>query len=410
MSVWPNLPVIDENRLTIGSLLQKEGYRTAMVGKWHLGFDESQATDRPADSEQGAYGQVAYRKYDVGRPLPGGPFDSGFDTFFGIRASTDIPPYFYIRDDRIVNPPTDTIDDNFSGGHWTDIQGAFWRAGGIAPDLELINVLPWLIGEAIQVIQEHEDSGWNQPLMLFVALPAPHTPWLPTESYEGQSGAGMYGDFMIMADAKIGKILQVLEQTGKEEETLVIFTSDNGPVWYDKDTEQFGHDSMGGLRGMKGDAHEGGHRMSFIVRWPGVVEPGSVTNQTISFTDLLATFADITGTDLPENTGEDSFSFLYVLSGDQDEEKANRPPVVSSSSSGIRAIQDRKWKFIEALGSGGFTNPTRIESGPGDPEGQLYNLKEDLAEENNLWHNHPEEVYRLQQLLKEYDQMGRSRP
>ncbi len=410
VSVWPNEPVIEEGRMTIGSVLQKEGYRTAMVGKWHLGFDESQAIDRTSDSEQGANFRAAYREYDVDLPLPGGPVDRGFDSFFGIRASTDIPPYFYIRDDRVVNPPTDTIDDNFSGGHWTDIQGAFWREGGIAPDLELIDVLPRFIEESIQVIQDHDDTGWKQPLMLYVALPSPHTPWLPTESYEGVSGAGMYGDFMAMVDAEIGKILQELESSGKAEETLVLFTSDNGPVWYDKDIERFGHDSKGGLRGMKGDAYEGGHRMPFIVRWPGVVEPGSVTNQTISFTDMLATFADITGSKLPEDAGEDSFSILPVLTGSHPESEAVRPPVVATVGRGMRSIQDRTWKLIDGLGSGGFTSPAYIEPDPGDPEGQLYNLEEDLAETNNLWFDHPEEVERLLQLLNEYDQSGRSRP
>ncbi|TVR18409.1 MAG: arylsulfatase [Balneolaceae bacterium] len=410
VNVWPNEPVIEEGRMTIGSILQNGGYRTAMVGKWHLGFDESQAIDKTSELEQGANFQAAYRQYDADLPLPGGPFDSGFDSFFGIRASTDIPPYFYIRDDMIVNPPTDTIDDNFSGGHWTNIQGAFWRAGGIAPDLELIDVLPRFIEESIQVIQDHYESGWEQPLMLYVALPSPHTPWLPTESFEGRSDAGMYGDFMAMVDAKLGKILQELENKGKAEETLVIFTSDNGPVWYDKDIEQFGHDSAGGLRGMKGDVYEGGHRMPFIVRWPGMVEPGSVTNQTISFTDLLATFADITGAELPEDVGEDSFSILPVLTGTQPESEAIRPPVVVTVGRGMRSIQDRTWKLIDGLGSGGFTAPAFIEPGPGDPEGQLYNLEEDLAETNNLWFDHPEEVERLLNLLDEYDNKGRSRP
>ena len=409
-SVWPNEPVIEEGRMTIASLLKSQGYRTAMVGKWHLGFDESQATDGTSVSGQDANTRAAYRQYDVNLPLPGGPFDRGFDSFFGIRASTDIPPYFYIRDDRVVNPPTDRVDDNFSGGIWTDIQGAFWREGGIAPDLELIDVLPRFTEESIKVIRDHAATAPEQPLLLYIALPAPHTPWLPTEPFEGISGAGMYGDFMAMVDSKVGDILSVLEQSGMAEETLVIFTSDNGPVWYDKDTEKFDHDSMGGLRGMKGDAYEGGHRMPFIVRWPGVVEPGSVTNETISFTDMLATFADITGTDVPENAGEDSFSILPVLTGSQPEAEAIRPPVVVTVGRGMRSIQDRTWKLIDGLGSGGFTPPAYIEPGPGDPEGQLYNLDEDLAETNNLWHEYPEIVDRLKKLLEEYDRSGRSRP
>uniref|UniRef100_UPI003566547A sulfatase family protein n=1 Tax=Fodinibius sp. TaxID=1872440 RepID=UPI003566547A len=291
-NVWPEQPVIDEDRLTIASLLQSEGYRTAMVGKWHLGFDESHATDpsTAADSPAGGNTRAAYRQYDPDVPLRGGPADRGFDRFFGIRASTDIPPYFYIRGDQVVTPPTDTVESHYSGGIWTDIQGAFWRAGAIAPDLDLADVLPRFTRESIDVIESHGSEHSDQPLLLYVAFPAPHTPWLPAREYEGVSGAGMYGDFTAMVDAKVGEILSALEQENMSEETLVIFTSDNGPVWYDKDLEQFNHDSQGGLRGMKGDAYEAGHRMPFIVRWPGVIEPGSVSNQTISFTDMMATF------------------------------------------------------------------------------------------------------------------------
>lgn len=398
-NVWPNEPVIDKDRMTIGSLLQSRGYRTAMVGKWHLGFDESHTTDRSRNQQTGENTRAAYRQYDPDHPLTGGPADRGFDSFFGIRASTDIPPYFYIRDDQVVTPPTDTIGSNYSDG-WTDIQGAFWRAGGIAPDLELREVLPRFTEEAIQVIEDYDGEGTEEPLMLYVALPAPHTPWLPDEEYEGVSGAGMYGDFMTMVDAQIGEILAALEQTGMAEETLVLFTSDNGPVWYDNDVQRFGHDSQGGLRGMKGDAYEAGHRMPFIIRWPGTVEPGSVTDQTVSFTDMMATFADIVDTELPEKAGEDSFSLLPVLTGDHSTDKSIRPPVISTSSGGVRAIQDSQWKLIEALGSGGFTDPARIEAGPDDPEGQLYYLAEDPAETNNVWQEHPDVVRRLETQLE----------
>lgn len=410
-NVWPEQPVIEENRLTIGSMLQHAGYHTAMVGKWHLGFDESHALDSYVSSNQetDANTRAAYRKYNEDIPLTGGPIDRGFDTFFGIRSSTDIPPYFYIRGDRVVNSPTDTIDDNYSGGIWTDIQGAFWREGGIAPDFELIDVMSRLTEESIDVIYNHNTTSREQPLFLYVAYPAPHTPWLPTEPFIGVSGAGMYGDFMTMVDAKIGDILYSLQQAGMAGETLVIITSDNGPVWYDKDTDHFGHNSLGGLRGMKGDAYEGGHRMPFIVRWPGVIKPGSISNQTISFTDLMATFAEINEIDLSENEGEDSFSILPVLTGNQSETESIRPPIVTTSSNGIRTIQDARWKLIDGLGSGGFTTPVHIEPGPGDPKGQLYNLENDLEEKYNLWHDNPEIVNQFLKLLEEYEQNGRSR-
>lgn len=411
-NVWPNQPVIEQDRMTVASMLQEEGYRTAMVGKWHLGFDESHTTYPSAldDTQTGNNTRAAYRQYDPDHPLTGGPFDRGFDSFFGIRASTDIPPYFYIRDDKIVTPPTDSVDDNFSGGIWTDIQGAFWREGGIAPNMELVDVLPRFTDESIEVIQKHSSENQNEPLFLYVAYPAPHTPWLPTEEFEGVSGAGMYGDFMAMVDAEVGRILSTMDKANMSDETMVIFTSDNGPVWYDKDKEHFGHDSQGGLRGMKGDAYEAGHRVPFIVRWPGVVEQGTKTNQTISFTDIMATFADILNQELPDSAGEDSFSLLPVLTGEQFENESIRPPVVSISSRGVRAIQDSQWKLIEALGSGGFTDPAVVEPEAGGPKSQLYNLLQDPGEKTNLWNEYPEVIEYMTTLLKEWDQAGRSRP
>jgi arylsulfatase A-like enzyme len=192
-------------------------------------------------------------------------------------------------------------------------------------------------------------------------------------------------------------------------ETLVVFTSDNGPVWYNKDKEHFDHDSQGGLRGMKGDLYEAGHRVPFIVRWPGVIEEGTETNQTISFTDLMATFTDILDKELPENSGEDSFSLLPVLTGVHPDNESIRPPVVSISSRGVRSIQDREWKLIETLGSGGFTDPAFVEPEPGGPEGQLYNMLDDPEENMNLWSEYPDVVERLSNLLEEWEKAGKSR-
>ncbi|MBN1421675.1 MAG: arylsulfatase [Planctomycetes bacterium] len=372
VSVWPKKPVIEEGRMTIASLLRSHGYRTEMVGKWHLGFRES--------------------GYD--QPLPGGPVDRGFDTFFGIRASTDIPPYFYIRGDRAVAPPTAHIAANQSED-WSPIQGAFWREGGIAPGLQLKDVLPRFTEEAIQVIKNHSRTGGGRALMLYLAYPAPHTPWLPSPEFAGRSKAGLYGDFAEMVDAMVGRVIAALEAEGMTGETLVIFASDNGPVWYDHDVKRFGHDSAAGLRGMKGDAWEGGHRMPFIVRWPGRVKAGSVSRQTICYTDLLATFAATIGAQLPRGAGGDSFDLLPVLLGLQPETKPIRGPVVIPSSGGYMTIRSGPWKLIEGLGSGGFSVPRKIKPSAGGPEGQLYNLRDDPGETRNLWLDQPDIVERL---------------
>jgi len=371
VSRWRKRPTIDANRVTTPAMLKSQGYHTAMVGKWHLGFEEN-----------------GYEN-----PLPGGPVDRGFDSYFGIRASTDIPPYFYIRDNMAVEPPTNRIEANYSDG-WSPIQGAFWREGGIAPGLELKDVLPRFSSEAIAVIEEHSSGKEfeGKPLMLYLAYPAPHTPWLPSPEFEGKSGAGMYGDFMMMVDAQIGTVLDALDKAGMSENTLLIFSSDNGPVWYDSDVERLGHDSSGGLRGMKADAWEGGHRMPFIVRWPGVVETGSVSDQTICFTDVLSTLAEATGANLPVGAGPDSYSFLPTLLGEEYQDAEKRPPLVLQSGNKAMLIRSGDWKLINQLGSGGFTKPSRIEPGEGDPEGQLYNLADDPGENQNLYLEHPEIV------------------
>lgn len=373
LSVWRKKPTIEEDRLTLPSMLRSAGYHTAMVGKWHLGFQED--------------------GYE--HPLPGGPVDRGFDTYFGIRASTDIPPYFYIRNDRAVNPPTDHIDASDSPG-WSPIQGAFWREGGIAPDLELKDVLPRFTEEAISVIQSHaqgERSG--KPLFLYLAYPAPHTPWLPSAEFEGKSGAGMYGDFLMMVDAEISRVLATLEKEGMAENTLLVFSSDNGPVWYDEDVHRFGHDASGGFRGMKGDAWEAGHRMPFIVRWPGQVKAGSESDQLVGFPDVMATLAELTGTELPRDSHPDSYSFLPVLLGSQPDDQPVRPFWLMESANGTMVIRSGEWKLIDQLGSGGFSKPGRIEPGPGDPPGQLYDLSKDPGESNNLFDQKPEIVERL---------------
>lgn len=377
---WQTQPTITDGQMTIASLLQTHGYHTAMVGKWHLGMFE--------------------RGYD--QPLRGGPVDRGFASWFGIRASTDIPPYFYIRNDRAVMAPTEQIAAGQSPG-WSPIQGAFWRAGGIAPDLKLQDVLPRFTDEAIEVITAHatDESDAQSPLMLYLAYPAPHTPWLPAQEFVGRSGAGMYGDFMMMVDSEIGRVLTALQDAGMDQNTLVLFTSDNGPTWYDVDVEKFGHDSSGGLRGMKADAWEAGHRVPFVVRWPGVVPAGTVSDQTICFTDLLATLADMLEVRLPDNAGPDSFSFYDVLLGNQPPERLVRNELVIQSGSGFMTMRSGPWKLIQGLGSGGFSEPRRIMPQPGEPAEQLYRLDQDPGETTDLSTAHPDIVAKLAQRLQQ---------
>lgn len=376
--------MISPDRVTIGKFLQQSDYQTACVGKWHQGIiDEKNPTQN-------------------GR-LEGGPVDRGFDYFYGIPASLDIPPYYYIENDHYVDYPSDSIGDRNSSG-WSPIQGEFWRKGKMSPGFEHKNVLSVLTGKVNDYLEEYGQSKQEKPFFMYYAMTAPHTPWVPEKMFEGKSGAGMYGDFVMQSDHYIGKVLQKLDELGLSENTLVLFASDNGPVWFPNNVSEYGHNSVGPLSGMKADVLEGGHRMPFIVRWPGQVEAQSESGALVCFTDIIATVADILDKPLPENTGEDSISILPLLTGEKDH---NRTPVIHVNG-GLSSITYQGWKYINGKGPGGFTNrimgkyPNVL---PRDEyEGQLYNLSEDLGEHTNLYARNPEKVKELSDLLNIYIQ------
>lgn len=369
------VPIISDGRETVASMLRDNGYRTAMVGKWHLGFDrKAKAT--------GAKGM----DFDYGKPITGGPVDRGFDSFFGMHASLDIQPYFYIKDRAATMAATETVEASTSVGgkeDWNNIQGAFWRAGNVSPDFKHAEVTPRFADEACKVIESHDGP---KPLFLYLALPSPHTPWLPAEEFIGKSGAGMYGDFVMTVDGVVGQVQASLKKAGFSENTLVMFSSDNGPVWYDKDIKRFGHRSVGPLRGIKGSAWEGGHRVPFIATWPGRIESGTQSDRTIAFADVLATLAEAAGhKNLKPGTAEDSQSFLQTLFH-PDQKQKPRSPILHDG----KVIRDGDWKLINTKGSRGFSADRKRQYSIA-----LYNLKDDLSEHKNLASQMPEKVASL---------------
>lgn len=380
--------VVEPGRMTIASLLKQQGYTTAMVGKWHLGFEGGDA-------------------FDYSKALRGGPVDRGFDSFFGLHASTDIPPYFFIKNDHCVAAPTIHIEAHNTPG-WSPIQGAFWREGLIAPGMKLEEVVPRITSESISFIEQHSKSKKKEPFFLYTAFTGPHTPWLPLVQYQGRTKVDLYGDFVTEVDDSVGKILKALERQGLSRNTLVFFSSDNGPVWFPENTQKFGHAAASIYRGMKGDAWEAGHRMPFIARWPGKIKAGTVSAQTICFTDFMATFAELTGAHLPKDAGEDSFSLLGTLLGKQT--KPVHETMIITSARGVTAIRQGPWKLIPELGSGGFTKPSKIKPVAGGPTGQLYRLDKDPSEQDDLWLKEPAKVKELSALLEKYKQDGHTRP
>ena len=380
---WDGPPEIDAGTPTLPGLFRDAGYRTAMVGKWHLGFVT------PGGGELPPHRDAEHR---------GGPVDRGFGSWFGITVSLDGPPYYYVRDRRAVVLPTDAVGAGSSPG-WSKIQGDFWRAGGIAPGFAHQNVLPDFRDEAVRVVEEAASGAESdgRPFFLYLALASPHTPWAVTgDPADYKGGAGLYGQFTSETDAAVGRVLDALDRTGAAGNTLVVFSSDNGPVWYDADEEKYGHAAAGfvrgaPVRGMKGDAYEGGHRVPLIARGPGV-PAGAASDAFLLHTDLFPTLAAACGLDLPPGAAPDAVDQWPALRGE--EVKARTEAVFESTREGD-SVRVGDWKLIPWLGSGGFTPPRTVEPRPGGPVGQLYDLAADPGETTNLYADRPEKVAEL---------------
>lgn len=374
--------LIKPKQETLATLLKRHGYQTACIGKWHLGFDGVD-WENPAKILE----------------MKNGPIEKGFDYFFGMHASLDIPPYFYVENGRAVQSPTKTIDDHASPNATSDVSGAFFRGGGISPDFIHKEVLDQFQKKAFAFLDTHKKEHPKDPFFLYLPLTAPHTPWLPKPEFVGESEAGEYGDFTMQVDNLVGQVLAYLKDKDLLENTIVFFSSDNGPVWFQEDIEKFDHASVGVLRGMKGDMWEGGSRIPFIVSAPGRFSAGDVSDQTICFTDMMATLADIVGDESIHGADFDSHSFLPILNHPDSDQPTRDELVIERSSYRIG-----DWKFIDGSGQGGIAArwaPNKKYIVSEKIPGELYNLKSDLPEQNNLYDKYPEKVKEMKQRLNE---------
>jgi len=384
--------LIEEGRLTVPALLKRHGYATACFGKWHLGMDW------PLKEGGIAQGYDDGWKVDYTKPVANGPTALGFDTYFGISASLDMPPYVFIENDHVTEIPT--------------TEKTWIRKGPAGEKFEAVDVLPTLTRKTIEFLDRNAAAAKSgeRPFFIYMPLSAPHTPIVPTAEWQGKSGLNPYGDFTLQVDAAVGEVLAALDRNGLADGTLVILTSDNGcsPAANTAEMESKGHFASYRSRGYKADIYDGGHHIPFIVRWPGRVKPGTKSDQIICLTDLMATIAEILGERLADNAGEDSVSILPALEG-RDSGRL-REAIVHHSINGSFAIRQVNWKLELCPGSGGWSAPRPNEDTSHLPAIQLYDLASDIAEKTNLQDKRPEVVSRLTKLLEKYVAEGRSTP
>lgn len=382
MVLWGySAPLIASDRLTVASLLKKSGYDTSIIGKWHLGMTLPTTNGILPKGRKPKKLNIVWDG-----EIKDGPTSRGFDYFYGISASLDMAPYAWIENKRILGEIPDDGKATAKG---------FVRS----------EVLPGIGQKAADYIQRQKS---DRPFFVYVPLTSPHTPIVPSKEWIGKSGIGKYGDFQMQTDAVIGQIINAVDAAGLKDNTLVIVSSDNGcsKAANFKNLEKNGHFASAHLRGSKADLWDGGHRVPFIVRWPAAVKAGRKSDQLVCLTDLIATCAEVAGTELPENAGEDSVSFLPALKGESIQ--SERAGIVHHSISGHFAYRQGKWKLLLAKGSGGWTSPTEKQVKADSPKAQLYDMEADPGETRNLYKEKPEVAAKLLAQLELDVKRGRS--
>jgi arylsulfatase A len=401
--------LIKEDQLTLPQMLRNQGYATAMTGKWHVGlsfFDKAGHRITKEDVE-------GVKMIDYSRAIPDAPIHRGFDRFFGTACcpATDFL-YAFIDGDRIPIPPTGMLDKSNLPKHPYALDN---RSGMIAPDFDLEELDLAFLQKSRQFLDEHAKSHPEKPFFLLHSTNAVHLPSFASKQFQGSTKAGPHGDFIHELDFIVGELMKTLERLGMADNTVVMFSSDNGPETTSvvHMRADYGHDGARPWRGVKRDQWEGGHRVPFIVRWPERTAAGSTSDLTVCLTDVMATCAAMTGAALPANAAEDSFDLLPVLLGKEYGGQA-RPYTLHQTISLALAIRKGPWKYLDHRGSGGNNydqgelKPFALPDTAPDAPGQLYNLETDPGETVNLYFKHPEIVRELKALLESSKTQGRS--
>lgn len=405
--------LITPGRLTLPEMLKEKGYETAMYGKWHVGIT---AFDKEGNAIH-QNGLDAVTRIDYSKRLRGGPVDRGFDHFYGtVSCPTTDWLYAYVDGDRIPVPPTRIINREPLPKHPYSRDN---RPGMIASNFDVEEVDMVFLEKSLRFLDLHKKKKPEEPFFLFHSLQAVHLPSFPGKHFKGKTDSGPHGDFIFEFDHVVGALLDKLDELDIADNTLVLVTSDNGPevptVINMRKTHQ--HDGARPWRGVKRDNWEGGHRVPMLVRWPSRVKAGSVSDQVVCQTDLMATFASITGYRLPDNAAEDSFNILPELLSEAD--KPVRPFILHQTISLALSIREGDWKYLDHQGSGGSNYSRHGEWGlkqyalpevaPGAP-GQLYNLKDDPGETYNLYFEKSGKRRDLKAKLEKFRKSKRSSP
>ena len=385
--------LIPSDRATVGHLLQKAGYHTQMIGKWHLGWDWAKADKS----------EKKWKDIDFSKPVKNGPNINGFTNYYGHCGSLDMPPYVWVDTGKITAQPDreEGVDRKVDPYGW-------YRKGPIGSDFQIDEVLPHLFDKSMAYVKERAKK--KKPFFLYLPLPAPHTPIVPVPPYKDASKMNPYADFVMQIDGHMGELIKTLKDAGVDDNTLVFFTSDNGcsPEGNFAKLKEFGHDPSAGFRGHKADVYEGGHRVPFIARWPKGIKPGQKTRALACLTDLYETMRDITGQPKKDNGGEDSFSLVPAFKGKQ---STTRKTLISHSIGGSFSMRQGDWKLCLSGGSGGWSAPREGEARKMKlPPMQLFNLKDDRGERKNLLAEKRSKANELIHLLNGEVERGRSSP
>ncbi len=405
--------VFKPERLTLPEMFKSRGYTTAAIGKWHLGWDwnairKPLATSKKSETGGAAKPSFSFEAFDWSRRVPDGPLAHGFDSYFGDTV-INFPPYGWIENDRLVTAPDSMMDTSL----WKKIKEGNWecRPGPMVSGWDPYQNLPTTTKRGVDFILSQQDAA--KPWLLYFAFPSPHAPIIPNDEFDGKSEAGPYGDFVYETDDACGKLLRALEESGQAEDTIVIFSADNGPEQYAYARDQkYDHWSAEPFRGLKRDIYEGGHHVPFIIRWPGVTQPASVSPALVSQIDIMATLAAMLDYALPDDAAEDSHNLLPMLRG---EVSSVRTTHVHNTNASKWAIRHGDWLLI--VGDDGYhsrRNPAWEQkhgytSDNGGPV-ELYNLKADIGQRDDVSQAHADKVQELTLLLRKIREQGHSSP